>query len=459
MTTKQITTPPPASGQADAVVIGAGIAGLLAAHVLARHHHVTLIDSDRIPGTPARRSGVPQDGHVHALFAQGLRTVEALLPGFTAELCRRGGHRIDVCNDLAIATPHGWGTRFPSDLRVVGASRPLIETLLREHVLDNPHVQLLERHRAHTLTGSEHHVSAVILRNLDAGQDTALPAVLVVDASGRGSRLPNWLTELGCPRLPETTVDARIGYATRLYRLPANPRGWRALYALPQGPAVTRGGVLAPIEDDQWIVSLSGVGADRPSSREDAFLPFARSLATPAIADILADATPLTSIACTHSTANRRRHLDRAEQLPDNLFVLGDAACAFNPIYAQGMTVAARSAQLLHSCLASGASARRFHHRQKRLHDTPWLLATTADLRFPGTTGGPPPPSRQVLGRYLDRVLAAGTHDPRAQAAFLDVLNMVRPPAVLLTPRVAMSALRTRIPGSPLTAPPPAHTK
>ncbi|MBB5122937.1 NAD(P)/FAD-dependent oxidoreductase [Streptomyces eurocidicus] len=455
MTTPRTIPPRPAGDRTDAVVVGAGIAGLLAAHVLARRHQVTLLDGDRIPGTPDRRSGVPQDGHVHALFAQGLRTVEALLPGFTAELCRRGGLRIDVCADLAIATPHGWGTRFPSNLRVVGASRPLIEAVIREHVLDNPRVRLLERHRVHSLTGDERHVSAVVVHDLDTGQGTAVPAALVVDASGRGSRLPNWLTGLGCPPVPETTVDAHIGYATRLYRLPAGPRGWRALYALPSGPAVTRGGVLAPVEDDRWIVSLSGAGTDRPPSHEDAFLPFARTLATPAIADALAGGTPLSGVVRSHSTANRRRHLDRARHFPGNLLVLGDAACAFNPVYAQGMTVAARSARLLRSCLASGASTRRFHHRQKHLHDTPWLLATTADLRFPHTTGGPPSPHQRALGRYLDRVLAAGTHDARAQAAFLNVLNMVHPPVTLLAPRVALSALRTRASGPSLTAPPP----
>ncbi|GAB2736497.1 NAD(P)/FAD-dependent oxidoreductase [Kitasatospora kifunensis] len=457
--------PVPPCSDSRAVVIGAGIAGLLTARVLAEHFaQVIILDRDQTPTTPLRRSGVPQGSHAHALFAQGLRAVETLLPGFSDELRRRGGHRIDVCNDLAVATPYGWGVRFPSDLHVIGASRPLIEAVIRDRVLALPQVRLKERHQVDVLTGTAQHVHAVTGRDLEQGQAFEIQATVVVDAAGRGSRLPHWLADLGCSPVAETVIDAHLRYATRLYRLPIPPdeRDWRTCYVLPAGPAHPRGGVLAPIEGNRWIATLSGVGADRPATAEEAFLPFARSLATSCIADALEHAEPLTPVVCSNATANRRRHLEQATGLPDNLLVVGDAACTFNPIYAQGMTVAALSALALSRCLAtrprtSRSFAARCHRRLSTLHDIPWLLATTADLSFPDTDGPPPALHQRVLRRHLDRVLAAGTHNRHAQAAFIGVLNMVQHPATLLAPRVMLSTAFARQPLTELTSTPPRH--
>ncbi|GAB3212363.1 hypothetical protein GCM10027294_38130 [Marinactinospora endophytica] len=441
----------PLIGREPAVVVGAGIAGLLAARVLAAHHpEVIVVDRDRLPDRPQRRAGVPQSSHVHALFAKGVETIDALLPGFSDEVCRRGGHRIDACNDLAVATPHGWGTRFHSGLGAVSASRPLIEAVIRERVLALPRVRLLQEHTVDSLVGTPRHVTAVTLRHRTTGRGFDLPTGLVVDATGRGSRLPAWLEELGCPPVPETVVDAHLRYATRVYQLDgdAEPRGWRACYSLPFGPAITRGGVLAPLEGDRWIATLSGVGNDQPSSRAEDFLPFARTLTTPLIATTLADAHPLTPVLCSGSTANRRRRLGDVTELPDNLVGVGDSVCALNPVYAQGMTLAALSARLLDSWLESGLPPRHFHRRLQQLHEVPWIMATVADRRFPDTDGPATPFHHRLMGRYLDRVLAAGTRHPTAQHAFMGLLNLSHGPASLLSPgvalRVAMPSLLPR---------------
>ncbi|MFE3203180.1 NAD(P)/FAD-dependent oxidoreductase [Embleya sp. NPDC059237] len=431
-----------------AAVIGAGIAGLLAARVLADHYpQVVILERDRIPETPQPRTGVPQGHHVHALFGRGILAMEELLPGFGDALCARGGQRIDAGKDLVIATRHGHGRRFASDLQALGASRPLIEEVIREHVLALPSVHLLQRHRIDTLTGTSRHVTGVTATEHHTGHAFRLPAQLVVDAAGRGSPLPRWLAELRCPPVPETTVNAHVGYATRTYRRArtSHPPPWRACYSPPQGPTLTRGGVLAPLENDRWIATLTGIGADRPTSSDTEFLPFARTLATPLIADVLTDSAPLTPVIRSNSTANRRRFLHRATHLPDNLLVIGDSACAFDPIYAQGITVAALDATTLRACLTGPGAPRhslagRYHRRLNALHTPPWLLATTADLRFPDTQGQLRAHHR-ILGRYLDLVLAAGTRDRNAQAAFLNVLTMVRHPAFLLTPRVLLGAV------------------
>ncbi|MFI5783786.1 NAD(P)/FAD-dependent oxidoreductase [Nocardia sp. NPDC051570] len=429
-----------------AVVIGAGIAGLLAAQVLACHRfRVVLVDRDRLPSQPQRRTGVPQGDHVHALFARGLRAVEARLPGFGTELCQRGGQRIDVGRDLTLVSRHGVGLRFPSDLEVIGASRPLIEAVIRERVVALPRVRLRDHHHAAELIGTSRHVNAVRVQDRTTGQLEDVPAALVVEAGGRGSALSTWFTQLGCPTVPETIVDAHVGYATRIYRRNTQgpQRDWQACYALPLGPVTTRGGVLAPIEGDRWIVTLNGVGQDRPPTDDEQFVSFARGLSTPLIADAIANAEPLTSVRRSSTTANRRRHFDRvANQLPDNVFAIGDSACIFNPVYAQGMTVAALDAHLLDACLRGGRTAAKYHRKLSALHDVPWLLATTSDFRFP-TTDSPADASRhRLLGDYFERVVAAGTDDPLAQVAFLNVLNMVQHPVRLLNPRLAVHVTR-----------------
>jgi 2-polyprenyl-6-methoxyphenol hydroxylase-like FAD-dependent oxidoreductase len=432
----------------QAVVIGAGFAGLLAARVLAGHgHDVVVLDRDRIPVRPARRPGVPQDAHVHALFDRGLRALEGLLPGFGEELCRRGGHRIDVGRDLAVVSRHGRGVRFTSGLHVIGASRPLMEAVIRDRVRELPNVRLLERHQADALAGTRGHVERVDVRDLTAHGVFTLAPDLVVDASGRGSRLPGWLAQLGCARVRETVVDAHVGYATRLFSLPdsAVPSDWRACYAPAGGPALTRGGVLAPIENDRWIATLIGVGADRPGRAAEDFLPFARTLATSAIADALSKGEPLSPVMCSRSTRNRRRHLARAaSRLPGNLLVIGDSALSLDPVYAQGMTVAALSAALLDRHLSDRSHrppAPRYHRALGALHAVPWMLATASDLRYPGTDGPGPRAHQRLLGWYADRVLAAGIQDSRAQKAFLEVLNMTGHPARLLAPSVLAAAL------------------
>jgi 2-polyprenyl-6-methoxyphenol hydroxylase-like FAD-dependent oxidoreductase len=341
--------------------------------------------------------------------------------------------------------------RFDSGLTVIGASRPLIEATIRDAVLARPNVRLVARHQADALTGDRRRVESVTIRNLADQTTCELGVDLVVDASGRASRLSRWMASLGCPPIPETVIDAHFGYATRRYRLPESPgsRNWRGCYALPLGPSVTRGGVIAPIENGQWIVTLSGVGADRPSAADTEFLPFARSLDTSYLAEVLADAEPLTPVACSNSTVNHRRRFDQVSGLPANVLAIGDAACTFNPIYGQGMTVAALSARLLDECLMRTVDrpdrlARLFHRELAALHTVPWLLATTSDMSYPSTDGPPPTRRQRLLARYLDRVLAAGARDRRAQAAFLDVLNMVRHPAALLTPSVLLSVVAAR---------------
>ncbi|WP_280464646.1 NAD(P)/FAD-dependent oxidoreductase [Nocardia brasiliensis] len=428
-------------------MIGASVAGLLAARALTDHYEtILLLDRDHLPATPQHRAGTPQDRHAHTLFSAGLAAVEGFFPGFSAEFQAHGGYVADVGADLAIATRHGWGVRMPTHNYIMGSSRALLEYLIRRRVSALSQVVLYDQHRVLGLAGSTTHIDSVIVADSQHNLPTAISADLVIDASGRGSRLPAWLRNLGCANVPEIVIDAHVGYASRLFtvsEIDVEP-DWRGCYVLETGPSVTRGGILALFDSGTWIATLTGIGKDRPNPADAAFLPFARSLITPIIADTLAAATPLTSVICGASTQNRLRRFDTIP-IPGNLVALGDSVCSFNPLYAQGMTAAALSARVLARCLfergPDDPALSRHYHRQLRSRLAPlWMLSTSADLRYPTTDGPRPQIVQRLASSYLDRLLAAGTRSHRAQKAFLDVITMIKHPHTAAAPSVLAAA-------------------
>lgn len=433
-----------------AVVLGGSIAGLLAAQALTDHvDEVLVVERDRLPEGPVRRPGVPQSAHLHALLSRGLREIEQLLPGFAADLAAAGSRVFDFCADTAIYNPSGWGVRFPSPLKIHGASRLLMESVLRERVRAHPKVVLSTGRAVVGLVGDTTTVTGVRLHATPAPVD----ADLVVDATGRGSRADHWLAELGCPPVPEAVVDAHVGYASRQYDIPErHTADWHACYVQLAAPHRPRGAVLAPIEGNRWIVSLLGVTAHRPTRAEDDFLDFVRSLPTPAIANALTEATPLTPVVTTHTTGNHRRYVELAHSQPINLIRLGDAVCSLNPVYAQGMSTAAAGAALLARCCRAQRHgtdlARRFHRQLAHITDWAWQPTTAGDLSWPTTEGGPPTPFQRLVIRYTQHVFAGATKSPHVQRSVLDVLHLLRPPRSLLAPSTVTHTL-----GSHLRAP------
>ncbi|MDP9470108.1 MAG: FAD-dependent monooxygenase [Chloroflexota bacterium] len=448
----------------DAVVIGGGMAGLLAARVLADHvGRVTLLDRDRFPVVPRFRRGVPQSRHVHALLGRGLEVLEELFPGLEAELVDAGAPTIPSPRDVLWLTAAGWCRRFPPRLRLLSCSRDLLEWHIRCRVADLDNVRLMDGREAVGLLPSPEGtaVTGVRLRERggpagDTAPDQTIPATIVIDASGRTSRAPEWLAELGYPPPAETTVDAFLGYASRAYAIPPSfAADWRGMYLQAKPPATTRAGVLLPVEGNRWMVGLVGAGRDYPPTDEEGFLAFARSLRSPMLAEIIQRAEPLSPIYGNRQTANRRRQYEHAARRLEGFVVVGDAACTFNPVYGQGMTVAALAARALAEGLDQQRRRRQdgnlagFAHRvQRRVATssaTAWLMATGEDLRYPETSGARPGLPTRLLQRYADGVLRAAMEDQRANAAFLDVLNLLAPPAALFRPGVLASVLRTAI--------------
>jgi flavin-dependent dehydrogenase len=276
-------------------------------------------------------------------------------------------------------------------------------------------------------------VAGVALRT-GAG-DEELAADLVVDASGRGSRLPAWLVELGYPAPTEETVTCRMAYLTRRWRL-ADDSTHRDLVSIVTPAADPRFGVIIAQEDGTHIVTLGGLLDSGPERTDAGYLDFAANLLDPVIADALAGATPVDELRSAHFPASRRRRYDQLRDFPQGLLALGDSIASFNPMYGQGMTVAALEAVLLRDQLARGVvSARTFFARAHRIEDVAWKIATGGDLRF-AAVEGKRSASQTVLNRYLDRLTAAARTDPVLARQFLAVTGFIDRPEALFRPSI-----------------------
>ncbi|MFE9581653.1 FAD-dependent oxidoreductase [Nocardia sp. NPDC006044] len=434
-----------------AVVLGAGIAGLLAARVLSDHFaQVTIFERDTIEGVDVRR-GVPQGRHLHGLLDRGRTIIEQLYPGFTSELAERG----------AITTEALVGTRWyvggsrvaPSStgLTSVLATRPLLEAVLRQRTLATPGVRLCEG-AARGLIGDAHRVRAV---SVSGAYGTHAHATdLVVDATGRGSRAPVWLTALGAQAPAEDRLEVDLGYASRLFRRTPGQLGEHSSVIVSTG-ANGRGGGAIRVEGDRWHVTLAGLLGDHPPTDPVGFAAFANTLSAPDIHDIVVGSEPLDEAVPHRFRSPVRRRFERLDAVPHGFLVLGDALCSFNPLYAQGMAVAAQQAMALRDCLRAGAELpglpARFYSAAGKVVDVAWQLSAGADLSHPGVLG-PRTPRTRLTNAYVARVQRAAHVDPLVARTFLRVANLVEPPAALLHPRIA-SRILLRGNRTPVAAP------
>lgn len=432
--------------QDRAVVLGGSIAGLLAARVLADHFaEVLVIDRDPLSSGVAARRGTPQARHLHGLLARGHQVLEELFPGLTADMVASGAPMGDMLDDTRVCFG---GHRFRqgiSGLTALCVSRPALESAVRRRVVALPEVRVLgARDVVGLIASRDSHrvVGARVIGRADGSAEEQLLADLVVEATGRGSRLPIWLESLGYSPPQQEQVRIGVGYASRHYRLRPRALGSDLVAISAPTPRRPRGGGLSLLEDGRCLVTLMGVLGDHPPTDPEGFGRFAADVALPDVHEILHGAEPLDTPVAYRYPASARNRYDRLTRFPDGLAVLGDAVCTLNPIYGQGMTVAALEAAALHHHLANG---RLRNHRRDvgRISGVAWALALGADLSFPDVEGKRTPTTR-LLGRYVQRIQAGAEHDPQLGRAFLRVASMTDPPTALLRPSVVIRAMTTQ---------------
>lgn len=454
------------------VVVGASVAGLFAAAAAAgRGNSVTVLERDALPdvppfdgshgekpqgekpqgGEPRPRAGVPQGKQPHVFLFRGLLALEELLPGARQEMLDRGAVPFDT-GDLPWLAEQGWLPNGQPAFEVLSATRPLFEDVVRRRVAGLSGVRI----RPHSkVTG---------LRRGDRRWDVALadgstvPADLVIDASGRSSRLPIWLADLGVGAAAVSQIDSGVGYATRMYADTPFAAG-AAGVVIQQTPTTLTGGLALPVEGDRWQVTAVGCAGKRPPRDAAGFVSFLERLPDPALAELARRAEPISDVAVHRQTGNYRHHYERVRNWPDGLLVVGDALCAFNPIYGQGITVAACEALLLRQAIAAGLRpgyAHRLLRKFAAVVALPWAIATSEDLRYPTSTGRQSLP-QALLGRWTRQLGRLAVHgNLRAHAVLARVYHLMGSPALLFHPAFGAAALRAWLIGYGPPAPRPA---
>ncbi|MET7337829.1 hypothetical protein [Nonomuraea sp. NPDC005650] len=374
-----------------AIVLGGSIAGLLTAAALSRSFEfVTIVDRDELPveGPDARlsRRGVPQGDQVHHLLSLGHERIEELLPGITDELIALGCERYDDVADFSQYVNGAWRMRARSDLIVMALRRPLFEWAIRRRVFALPNVTTVKG-LAIGLVGSADggRVVGAKVRGVQGGQ---MHGDLVVDATGRGSRAPNWLEDLGYAKPEEQHVRIYMGYSTFTARIPdgALPDGLAGV-SVSATPANPVGAAIRPCGNGLHDIVAYGMVKHYPPDDLDAMFTFFDTLSSPLVAQIVRQAVITSEIVPYQMPGNQRRLWERLDRYPESFVAVGDAVTSFNPIYGQGMTMAALNATILGDAVAGADTldgvGRSAQSDIGLFADVAWDLAVGTDSAYP----------------------------------------------------------------------------
>jgi 2-polyprenyl-6-methoxyphenol hydroxylase-like FAD-dependent oxidoreductase len=431
-----------------AVVMGASVAGLLAARVLAEHfERVTVIEKDACAANAAPRAGVPQGRHTHILLPAGAQVLERLFPGRVAELVRDGARKFDYGRSR-FYVGGAWLPRVATALESFAQTRPFLEQHLRRWVSEIANVRIVYETNVFAPMLEPAKARVVGLEIAEAGgARKQLGADLIADATGRYSRLPAWLAEKGFGEVPETKIGIDLAYATGRFQLSEDARpDHPMLYIVGPPPENKRVGVVFQVEDGIALGGLAGYHGDYPPTDLDAFLEYAKSLSQPDVYDVLSRAKLCGPIEQFRIPTAMRRHYRKMRRFPASILPMGDAICSLDPVFGQGMTMAALEAEILSRCLCQGAQdealTRSYLRAVDACLDTAWTLCGAQNFRYPQTTG-PRPFSYTAIQRYMD--LLTDSSDPVALTQVYRVLTLTAPSHVLLRPDILLRALGRKI--------------
>ncbi|AHH95380.1 NAD(P)/FAD-dependent oxidoreductase [Kutzneria albida] len=435
------------------LVLGGGLAGTLAAAALGVHcTQVTVVERDRYPDGPRHRKGVPQGKHTHTLMSGGVRTIEQLLPGTLDRLLAAGAQYIGVPNRLLSYMPGGWRPRDPELQFVIGTTRALLDWTIRRQLSG---VEFLEGTEVVGLLGDATRITGARVRDRASGEFAQVHADFVVDATGRGSATATWLAALGLPAVTQEAQGPGIFYSSRVFRAPRGSE-FAAVFIAPD-PNVDRrlrSGVLLPVEDEQWLFTLTGVRDDEPPVDARGFTEYADGLSHPLLGQLMRRAEPLGDPFGFRIAANRRLRYDQLSRWPECFVVIGDAACEYNPVYGHGMTVAARNALAVREGLRHGVGAHAIQQDVTKAGLDAWQVATEVDTRLVGILENQPVDLLTRLRyRFADRMTRSSPTRPALNKARLDVFTLSVPTREAITARVIWEALLGPA-GPPLAHPP-----
>lgn len=423
------------------------MAGLCAARVLDdAFEEVVVLERDAFPDEPTVRDGAPQTSQPHAMLEAGRVTLEDLFPGFGEDIRTAGGLELDMADDFTWYDQGGVVTSTDVAMPALYASRPLFEHVVRERMRDREAIRLRGdcRFFDYRYDADAGRVTGVRFRD-ETGAEASLEADLVVDATGRTSRTPEWLEHHGFSAPETSEVEVEVTYSTVRIERPPDAEGGVLVAPETDRP---RGAAMMPVEDDRWEIVFQGIHGERAPADRETFLQWAEALPVEEIARQLREREWVSEIQRYPFPASVRRHYEDLQRFPDGLVVTGDAVASFNPIYGQGMSVAALDALMLHYELDDGLEGLgpRFFERVSPIVDEPWQLAVGNDFIFEGTTG-PKPTGTDLFNRYVARLLQRAHDDGALTEAFFRVFRLERSATSLLRPSVIWRVFRPRLGG------------
>lgn len=419
---------------------------------------VVVVERDHLPAGPEPRTGLPQAQHGHLLYSGGATAMEILVEGVTERLLGAGARRIPLPTGMVAYSPQGWYRRWPETHFLLACSRDLIDWAVRDLVAAQENIHFVEGVTAVGLEGTRQRITGV--RVTDDGRERVLEADIVVDASGRGSRAPRWLHALGVAAVPERTVDTGLAYASRLYKAPEGSENWPIVTVMadPLAAGPGQSAAIIPIEGGRWLVSLAGTRGGAPTDDPRRFEAFAGGLRHPLVGQLISPAEPLSDIVVTHSTVNRRRYFEKVRKWPEGFVAIGDTVATYNPVYGQGMSVAAKSVlAMLQELCCGGALIDGFAQRAQRAVAKPvttaWAMATAQDVLYPGAKGQSSRRVDRLRVRYGSRLARAATGSHHVTTTLTDVMTLQSDLSALVRPGMLLASLRKPL-VPPLTTPP-----
>lgn len=430
------------------VVLGGSVTGMFVASGLSEaYSEVVIVDRDKLLGVHEVRRGAPQARHINGLLVKGARVMEELFPDITAEMVADGCPLTDLSGTVLWYFNGKPLKQTRAGLTNVAARRPMLESHLRERVEKLGNVTFMEGYDITGLVSSpdKSRIIGARLQSHDGvgGSEVELLADLVVDATGRGSRTPLWLSELGYSRVEEDGTKIGLGYTSRHYKLRTDNFGTNHSIISVANPVLPRGAILTKTDGNTVELTAYGVMGDHPPTDPEGFNAFVKTLAAPEIYEAIADAEPLDDPALFKFPTTLRRRYEKMEALPEGLLVMGDAVCTPNPIFAQAQTLAALEALALRDILRQGRApgAKEFAKIVSDIVDPAWEMTEGVNLTFPGVEGQRTFKLKMMLS-YMYKVQVAASRDASVTEVFMRSAGLVDPPTVLMRPSFIRKVLR-----------------
>lgn len=444
----------PLKSQEKAIVIGGGIAGLLTARVLSDYYReVMIVERDELPEEPSSRPGTPQAFHPHRVLPRGGMIMERFFPGYVDDLLAQGAH--STFNEkMNLFTSYGAiATSFNE--KNASSSRALLEWTFRQRVQQIANIRFLSGQEVTGLQTSadRKQVTGVHIKaRSEQKEERTMAADLVVDTSGRSSKLIKWLEAMGL-KVPEPErLIVHLGYSTRYYRVPPHIKAkWGGVVSEAQPAKGIGTGMLGYIEDNMAQTLLfSAGGAHYPSTDPEEYEKEMHSLAGPLLAEVVQELEPIGAPRGYRTPESVRQHFEQMEDWPSGLLAAGDAFCNFDPIHGQGMTVAAIEAEMLDLCLSEQRHTpqpnfeRKVLQRMQEAIEPAWWLSSVADLRWKGVAhvGAEPLKGVSFAQKYFDLYvkravkLANEEHNPSMFLQYFMMNALVLSPREIINPRM-----------------------